>query len=71
METSEKHTPSASQMYSPLGLGDNSNFPKCVKDMQKAKVTPIHQLDKINQLRSTWPTKENPKEAKGIGSVFW
>lgn len=51
-QTSEKHTPSASQICSSLGLGDNSNFPKCIKDMQKAKVTPTHQLGKVNQLRS-------------------
>ena len=71
METSEKHIPSASQICSPLGLGDDSNFPKCIKDMQKAKVPPTHQLDKVNQLRSIWPAKEEPKEVKAIGSVFW
>lgn len=71
METSEKHAPSASQICSSLGLGANSNFPKCVKDMQKTKVTPTHQLDKVNPLRSIWPAKENPKEVKAISSVFW
>lgn len=52
-----------------LGLENNSNFPKCIKDMQEAKI--INQPDKANQLRSVWPAKEKPREVQAFSSVFW
>lgn len=65
-EMSEKHIPYVSQICSSLGVGDNPNYPKCIKDMQEAKVTPIHQPDEVNQLRPRQPAKENPKEVTDI-----
>lgn len=60
IEISEKYTPSVSQICSFLALGNDSNFPKCMKDMQEAQVT--NQLGKLNQLRPMWPLKRNPRK---------
>ena len=69
IEISKKYTSSVSQIFSFLGLGNNSKFPKYVKAMQEAKVT--NQPDEANQLRSMWPAKEKPKEVQAFSSVFW
>lgn len=68
IEISKKHTPSVSQIFSFLGLGNNSKFPKCVKATQQAKVA--NQPDEANQLRSTWPAKKEHKEVQAFSSVF-
>lgn len=54
--------------FSFLGLGNNSNFPKCIKDMQEAKV--INHPGEANQLRSVWPANEKPTEVQAFSPMF-
>lgn len=58
MEMSEKHTPSVSQIWPSLGLGDNSAFPKYTENRQEVKGTPTYQLVKENLLSSIHLLKE-------------